>query len=91
MSRLKIFQSTTTTLRSPHQLLTNILLSTTFLVRELSFNETSLKDDIIFSGAYLEREELILLFLDLKTSPLFITFFPDVAKFLLLIICYSSD
>ena len=69
---------------------TNILLSTTLLVR-FYLNETSLKDDIIFSRAYLEREELILLFLDLKTSPLFITFFPDVAKFLVLFICYSKD
>ena len=49
--------------------------------------ETSVKDDIIFSGAHLEREELTLLFLDLKTSPLFITFFPDVEKFLVLFIC----
>ena len=30
----------------------------------------------------LEREELTLLFLDLKLSPLLITFFPEVEKFL---------
>ena len=31
---------------------------------------------------HLEREEFKLLFLDLKESPLLITFFPDVEKFL---------
>ena len=34
------------------------------------------------NGANLDLDELMLLVLDLKESPLFITFFPDVAKFL---------
>ena len=36
----------------------------------------------VFLQLYLEREELMLLLRDLKLSPRFITFFPDVEKFL---------